>query len=186
MIGPLTPGDEATRLVRTDQGRFERVPADPLYAVQVLDDVVAIELDLVIVAIHRGRLTKALTLAYDGARKAVEAVMLGAGLRVGRGDGAHVAVTDFAEAEFSSTPAEARDARAFATARSVRHADEYPRPSDVPRSESELRVLTQACTRLVGHCRQRFQLDPRRDLVPTDANVVAYLTEDGQTASGGD
>lgn len=175
MTDPLPRRPPVTGLVAGNRHRFEDIPPDPSYAVQVLEDVVESELDLVMVGTDRGRHTKSLTLAYDAARKSVGAVMLAAGLRVGRGEGSHRAVTDFAEHEFIDSPAEERDARAFATARIVRHADEYPRPGDVERSETELRALTQACVRLVGHCRRRLGLDPRSDLVPTDEKVEAYL-----------
>lgn len=151
------------------------MPPDVAFARRLLDDVVESELDLVMVATHRSRHRKAATLAYDGARKAVEAVMLAMGLRVGRGEGAHAAVVDFAETEFVASAAEQRDARGFATARIARHADEYPAPSDVERSEQELRTLAAACARLVQHCRRRFDLAPRDDLVPTDEKVTAYL-----------
>lgn len=163
------------RLVAAQAQRFVDVPADPSFSVRLLQDVAASEFDLVMVATGRGLHRKAVSLAYDGARKGVDAVMLAMGLRVGRGEGAHAAVVTFAEAEFVETPAEQRDARAFATARIARNAEEYPQPADVERSEAELRAMAQACARLAGHCRARLGLDPRPDLVPTDAKVKAYL-----------
>lgn len=178
MVDPLFRRPDVTKLIDGNRTIFQAVPPDPTYAIEVLDGVVESELDLVMVGTHRGRHTKSLTLAYDAARKTVEAVMLASGVRVGRGEGGHRAVTDFAEGEFIDSTAEQRDARAFATARIARHADEYPRPGDVERSTNELRMLTQACARMVGHCRVRLGLDPRADLVPTDAKVETYLSND--------
>lgn len=175
MAEPLEQRPEVRALVASAPQRYESVPPDPDYAGEVVEEVVRSELDLVMVGTDRGRYAKALTLAYDAARKSVEALMLAMGLRTGRGEGSHLAVTDLAEAEFVDSSAERRDAGGFASARIARNADEYPRPGDVERSEAELRALAQACARMVGHCRRRLGLDPRADLVPTDAKIDAYL-----------
>lgn len=180
MAEPLARRPEVRELVASSPARYSDVPADPDFSVRMLDDVSMSELDLVMLATARGLHRKAVTLAYDGARKAVDGVMLAMGLRVGRGEGAHAAVVDFAETEFVETPAEQRDARGFATARIARNAEEYPQPRDLERSETELQALAQACARLVGHCRGRLGLDPRHELVPTDTKVEAYL-RDGPT-----
>lgn len=177
MTDPLPRRPEVQALVAAQPARYEDVPPDPTFCVRLLDDVTRSELDLVMFATSRGLYRKAVTLAYDGARKAVDGVMLAMGLRVGRGEGAHAAVVEFAETEFVDSPAETRDARGFATARIARNAEEYPRPEDVERSDSELRTLALACARLVGHCRGRLELDPRTDLVPTDQKVAAYIEE---------
>jgi ribose 5-phosphate isomerase RpiB len=98
------------RLVATQVQRFVDVPADPSFSVRLLEDVTASEFDLVMVATGRGLHRKAVSLAYDGARKGVDAVMLAMGLRIGKGEGAHAAVVTFAKAEFVETAAEQRDA----------------------------------------------------------------------------
>lgn len=177
MPEPLERRPQVRALVAAQRARYSDVPADADFSVRLLEDVSTSELDLVMIATARGLHRKAVTLAYDGARKAVDAVMLAMGLRVGRGEGSHTAVVDFAETEFVDTPAEQRDARGFATARIARNAGEYPQPRDVEHSESELRALAQACARLVGHCRGRLGLEPRSELVPTDTKVEAYLRD---------
>ncbi len=170
MAEPLSRRPEVQRLVATQVQRYVDVPADPSFSVRLLEDVAASEFDLVMVATARGLHRKAVSLAYDRA-----SMLSCLGLRIGKGEGAHAAVVTFAEAEFVETAAEQRDARAFATARIARNAEEYPQPADVERSEAELRAMAQACARLAGHCRARLGLDPRPDLVPTDAKVKAYL-----------
>ena len=115
------------------------------------------------------------TLAYDAARKAVDAVLLAMGLRPSR-EGGHIATVTAAEAILQPPPASrSRNVQAFARARLVRHEDEYPRdPTTSVIPLRERRFQTQNCVRLVLDCQQLLGLDPTDDLIPTDNRLDSW------------
>ncbi len=171
-----------TSLLRQHPSWYESVAADVDYATTLLDRIVGEELAAVmaqtaaaITTGNDGLHRTAHTLAYDAARKAVDAVLLSMGLRVSR-DGGHVATVEAAIALFEPPPASReRNTDAFRRSRRVRHEDEYPRQSArPPLTVRERRPLTQSCIRLVNDCRESLELDTRDDLVPTDAKVLLW------------
>jgi hypothetical protein len=119
------------------------------------------------------------TLAYDAARKAVDAVLLAAGIRPSR-EGGHIATVTAAAAILQPPPASrTRNVQAFARARLVRHEDEYPRdPTTSVISLRERRFQTQNCVRLVLDCQQLLGLDASEDLVPTDKRLDGWEPPD--------
>jgi hypothetical protein len=155
---------------------YDRVPANVDQARLIVTRVADEELLAVMLQstqAHRSSLPSldrtAHTLAYDAARKAVDAVLLAMGLRPSR-EGGHIATVTAAEAILRPPPASrSRNVRAFARARLVRHEDEYPRdPTTSVIPLRERRFQTQNCVRLVLDCQQLLGLDPTDDLIPTD------------------
>lgn len=158
-----------------DPGRYERCPADPDFARRLVDRIVDSECQQVMFAAMRDDWLRAATDAYDGARKAVEMLLLAAGWRVRNAPGAHIATGDVASAWLGDTePPGPRIAKSFTSSRPARHANEYPDPRDPPLATTTLRGFTLDNIRLVNLVREHLGLDPRPDLVPTDANVAAW------------
>jgi hypothetical protein len=177
MTGSAWPPQLVTEFIDSDP-RFERVPADPTYAVRIVEQVCAEECDLALYAASRSRWSKANTLTYDAARKSVEALLLTSGRRVRSVAGAHAAVTEVVRRWLvRQEPPGPRIAEKFAASRKARHDDEYPHPNALPRTDSELRALAQDNVRLVDLVRSVLGLEPREDLVPTEANIRAFLAE---------
>ena len=155
--------------------RFERVPADPDYAERVVEDLADGECDLALYAATRQRWSKVNTLTYDAARKAVEALLLAAGWRVRPVAGAHAGVGEVVHLWLGTQPPPGpRIADKFAASRKARHDDEYPNPSAIHRTDSELRALAQDNVRIVGYVRALFALPARPDLVPTEENLDSF------------
>jgi|GEM_PF-4340203 len=159
--------------------QFTSVPADPDSARLQLARIEQEELLAVMVQSHQAFLANieglhrtAHTLAYDAARKAVDAVLLAVGVRVARSGGHHTTVAA-AEAIFlPPPPSRRRNVLSFARARNVRHEDEYPRrPAQATITLRERREQTQNCIRLVGDCRELLGLDRSDEMVPTDQRL---------------
>ena len=173
---PLQPTAELRALVRGRAEQFTSVPADLASARQQLVRIEQEELLAVMVqsyqayqanidALHR----TAHTLAYDAARKAVEAVLLAMGVRISRVGGHHTTVAAAEAVLLPPPPSRRRNALSFARARNVRHEDEYPRPTTQSGvTLREWREQTQNCVRLVSDCRELLGLDRIDELVPTD------------------
>jgi hypothetical protein len=165
---------------RTDQ--FSSVPADPDSARRQLVRVEGEEMLAVMLQSHQAHVADiealhrtAHTLAYDAARKSVDAVLLAMGLRVTRLGGHHTTVAVAEAILLPPPPSRRRTALSFARARNVRHEDEYPRPHG--RSTVTLRERrdqTQNCIRLVNDCRELLGLDRVEELVPTDQRLLAW------------
>jgi hypothetical protein len=71
---PAWPSTAVERLCG-DDARFERVPADEMFARRVLEQL-ADDGEVWLFAAARGHWPKAHTLSYDAARKSVEALLL--------------------------------------------------------------------------------------------------------------
>lgn len=128
-------------------------------------------------ALHR----TAHTLAYDAARKAVEAVLLAMGVRISRSGGHHSTVAAAETILPPPPPSRRRNALSFARARNVRHEDEYPRqPTHATLTLRERREQTQNCVRLVNDCRDLLGLDRVDDLVPTDQRLSRWTPPTAQ------
>jgi hypothetical protein len=122
-------------------------------------------------ALHR----TAHTLAYDAARKSVDALLMALGLRVTRLGGHHTTVAAAEALLLPPPPSRRRNALAFARARNVRHEDEYPRPQGgASVTLRERREQTQHCVRLVSDCRELLGQPRVDDLVPTDQRLRAW------------
>lgn len=161
---------------------YDRVPADVEQAGLIVARIGEEELLAVMLqsaAARRSNLPSlhrtAHTLAYDAARKAVDAALLAMGARPSR-EGGHIATVTAAEAILQPPPAaRSRNVRAFARARLVRHEDEYPRDPTTPViSLRERRFQTQNCVRLALDCQQVLGLDPSDALVPIDSRLDGW------------
>lgn len=171
--------------------QFTSVPADPGSAKQQLARIEQEELLAVMVqshhayhadieALHR----TAHTLAYDAARKAVDAVLLAMGVRVTRSGGHHTTVAAAEAILRPPPPSRRRNALSFARARNVRHEDEYPRqPMRATVTLRERREQTQNCIRLVGDCRELLGLDRTDQFVPTDERLDHWTPPAAQPRS---
>jgi hypothetical protein len=170
-VPPPLPTPVVAYLQRDD--RVERCPTDLLYARRQLVRIAANECEDALHAAAQGRWPKANTYSYDGARKAVEAMLLSHGWRVRNMPGAHLAVVEVVMNWLGDTPPPGpRIARQFAAARTARHDDEYPAPTARPRTDRELRALAQDNVRLVNAVREQLDLSVLKTLVPTDANLA--------------
>ena len=169
------------RLVQDDP-RFEEVPPDPARARALLVRIADEELLSVMLqswqaqragldSLHR----TAHTVAYDAARKAVDTVLLSAGVRTTRLAGHHGTVAA-AEAILVPPPASrTRNVRAFGQARLVRHEDEYPRAVECSRiTLRERRFQTQNLVRLVHDCQDLLGLEPSIELLPTEDRLRSW------------
>lgn len=154
--------------------RFERCPADPGYAAQVIERVVADEAEDALHAAAQGRWVKANTYSYDGARKCVEAWLLAAGWRVRAAPGAHAGVVEIVDRWLGTAPPPGpRIARTFSAARKARHDDEYPSPRAHERTNPELRALVLDNARLINEVRGCFGRDAITELIPTDDTLAS-------------
>ncbi len=176
------PTPQLRALVRERTDQFSSVPADPDSARRQLVRVEGEELLAVMLQSHHAHLADiealhrtAHTLAYDAARKSVEAALLAMGLRVTRLGGHHSTVAA-AEAILLPPPlSRTRNALAFARARNVRHEDEDPRPHGrATVTLRERRSQTQDCVRPVNDCRELLGLHRADELVPTDDRLSAW------------
>lgn len=158
-----------------EPGRYERCPADPEFARQLADRIIDSECQQVMFAALRDDWLRATTDAYDGARKALEMLLLSAGWRVRNAPGAHIATGDVATAWLQAAdPPGPRIAKSFTSSRPARHANEYPDPRDPPLTRTTLRGYTLDNIRLVNLVRVHLGLDDRPELVPTDDNIAAW------------
>lgn len=182
---PLMP--ELARLLQERPDWFDRVPADADSARMILDRVSAEELLAVMLQSWQARRSgvdslhrTAHTLAYDAARKSVDAVLLATGVRTSRAGG-HQATVLAAEVVLPPPPdSRRRNVLAFRQARFVRHDDEYPRPRTAGTvTLRERRSQTQNCVRLVQDCRGLLGLAVTDDLVPTDARLDGWTPPSG-------
>lgn len=181
-MSPLQPTTELRVLLRERADQFTSVPPDPESARQQLIRIEQEELLAVMVQSHHAYhagidalYRTAHTLAYDAARKAVEAVLLGMGVRISRSGGHHTAVAAAEMFLLAPPPSRRRNALSFARARNVRHEDEYPRqPAQATVTLRERREQTQNCIRLVGDCRELLGLDRVDELVPTDRRLNTW------------
>lgn len=169
-------------LLRRRAAWYSQVPPDPEQARLILTRIAEEELLSIMLqsaqalrpgleSLHR----TAHTLAYDAARKAVDALLLAMGVRTTR-DGGHVATVTAAEAILvPPPPSRTRNVQSFARARQVRHEDEYPRdPATAMVSLRERRFQTQNCVRLVVDCQGILGLAVREDLIPTDDRLQGW------------
>jgi hypothetical protein len=167
---PAVPPPPAVASFLAGDERLERCPPNESYAEQVLERIVAEEVEDMLHAAAQGRWRKANTYGYDGARKAIEAWLLMFGWRVRAAPGAHAAVVEVADRWLSEEPAPGpRIARSFSAARKARHDDEYPSPTAPERTKRELRALTLDSARLINETRTAAGLQPVDGIVPTDA-----------------
>jgi hypothetical protein len=74
---PAVPPPPAVASFLAGDERLERCPPNESYAEQVLERIVAEEVEDMLHAAAQGRWRKANTDGYDGARKAIEAWLLG-------------------------------------------------------------------------------------------------------------
>ena len=158
---PLQPTAELRALLRERADQFASVPADPDSARQQLLRIEQEELLAVMVQSHHAHHAgidalhrTAHTLAYDAARKAVEAVLLAMGVRISRSGGHHSTVAAAETVLPPPPPSRRRNALSFARARNVRHEDEYPRQP------------THATVTLRERREQTHQLRPPRQRLP--------------------
>jgi len=170
------PTVELHALIRERAEQFASVPADPDSARLRLARIEQEELLAVMVQSHQahranieGLHRTAHTLAYDAARKAVDALLLAMGVRVTRSGGHHTTVAAAEAILLPPPPSRRRNVLSFARARNVRHEDEYPRrPTQATVTLRERREQTQNCIRLVLDCRELLGLERIDDMVPTD------------------
>ena len=99
------------RRLRDEPGRYEPCPADPDFARQLVDRIVDSECQQVLFAAMRDDWLRATTDAYDGARKAIEMLVLASGWRIRNAPGAHIATGDLATSWLQATPPPARASR---------------------------------------------------------------------------
>lgn len=159
--------------LRTDE-RIERCPADVSYALSVVSGLVDEEAEDALHAAVQGRWAKANTYSYDGARKSVEAWLLAVGWRVRSTGGGHAAVGEIVNRWLGGAPAPGpRIARTFNAARKARHDDEYPSPNAQQRNDRELRALVLDNARLMNEVREKFGLEVRANIVPTEDVLAA-------------
>lgn len=171
---PPWPCDAVEHLCTHDP-RFERVPADAVFARRVLDEL-AEDGKIMLYAAVNGRWAKAHTLAYDAARKSVEALLLTRGWRVTSRGGGHQATVAIVDTWLgSAAPPGPRIARKFAAAVVARHSEEYPHPRDHARTDRELQELALDNIRLMNLVRQVLEMRTRSDLLPTEANLARFL-----------
>ena len=165
----------SVRDLLSSDGRVQRVAADGDYARRIVETVCEEELVLALFAAAREQWSKANTLTYDAARKAVEAALLAAGWRIRAVAGAHAFVGDVVDRWLGpGADPGPRIAARFSASRKARHDDEYPHPEGRRRSTAELRALAQDNVRLVNFALEKLEVDPRPDLVPTDANIDRF------------
>jgi len=187
-VTPLQPTAELGALLRERADQFASVPADPDSARQQLRRIQQEELLAVMVQSHHAHQAgidalhrTAHTLAYDAARKAVEAVLLAMGVRVSRSGGHHSTVAAAETVLLPPPPSRRRNVLSFARARNVRHEDEYPRqPTHATVTLRERREQTQNCIRLVNDCRELLGLERVDDLVPTDQRLSTWIPPTAQ------
>lgn len=173
MTNSLPP--TADDLLAAHPDRYVACPPDPDFARRLTDRIVDSECQQVMFAAFRGDWLRAATDAYDGARKAVEMLLLDAGWRVRNAPGAHIATGDLVTAWLAvAEPPGPRIAKSFTSSRPARHANEYPDPRDPPMPDATLRGYTFDNIRLVNLVREHLGLEPRPDLVPTDQNITAW------------
>lgn len=165
---------EAVLSFLTTDERIERCPPDPAFAARILDRVLSEEAEDTLHAAAQGRWQKANTYSYDGARKCVEAWLLGHGWRIRAAPGAHAAAVEIVRRWLSTEPDPgARIAGSFAAARKARHDDEYPSPTAVPRTDRELRALALDNVRLINAVRATVGAEVIDSILPTDAVLAA-------------
>lgn len=178
----LQPTSDLRALMRERADQFASVPADPDSARQQLVRIEQEELLAVMVQSHQAFHAEldalhrtAHTLAYDAARKAVEAVLLAMGVRASRTGGHHTTVAAAEAILIPPPPSRRRNVLSFARARNVRHEDEYPRqPNHATVTLRERREQTQNCIRLVNDCQELLGLDRVDELVPTDQRLTQW------------
>lgn len=171
---PTWPTPEVVALCGEDD-RFQRIPADPVFARHVMESLLEGECDLMLYAASKGNWTKAHTQSYDAARKSVEQLLLDQGWRVSGKGGGHHAVVQIVNAWLSDAPgAGPRMARKYAASSTARHQDEYPHPKDNHRTDKELRELTLDNMRLMNYVRRTLGLEDRPDLIPTESNLQRF------------
>ena len=157
----------------SDDERVERVPADAAFATSVAEDIAEEECEDVLHAASQERWRKANTYSYDGARKAMEALLLAHGWRVRNVPGSHAAVVEVVALWMVDEDDRAgeRIAKSFETSKTARHDDEYPSKHARDRHAKELKPIAQDNVRLINAVRERLGLPIRKELVPTDENL---------------
>lgn len=156
----------------TGDDRAEPCASDAAYARQQIERIVVNECEDALHAAAQGRWSKANTYSYDGARKAVEQLLLAHGWRIRNAPGAHGAVVEVVERWLGNEPPPGpRVAKQLGASRVARHDDEYPSPHGRTRTDRELRAMAEDNARLINAVREQFGLPVLRDLVPTDRTL---------------
>lgn len=172
-LSPIPELPQSLRAFLARDDRFERIAADPSYAVQMLDDILQEEGEDVLHAASQGRWRKANTYSYDAARKSAEVLLTAHGWRVRNAKGAHLAVVELVQEWLDTLPdPAARIARSFGASRKARHDDEYPSPTAPRRRDRDLKPLAQDNIRLVNVVREQLGLTVRADAVPNEENLA--------------
>lgn len=169
---PRPPLDAVIDFLGRDP-RAERCPSDPAYARRQLERIAANECEDALHAAAQGRWAKANTYSYDGARKAVEQLLVAHGWRIRNIAGAHLAVVEVVSEWLGEAPPPGpRMAKQFGASRKARHDDEYPSPDARTRTDRELRALAEDNARLVNAVREQLGLDVLKAIVPIEANLT--------------